>query len=182
MKSRIWSVLVVFVLILIISSTGLYAQRFSGRGVEWLTQVVERPYQIAELRQIFAGRNHKLSMCFHGDNFEEIGKYYGSLGWVKKPDNAGTATGIEQIASFFESLKNNTKFTRGVKLVTFRSEVIEIAVNEYLYYNPSLENPLEDPVYRITETIKIIYDEEDRSTVVLESEASYLHSRRTFDR
>ncbi|MGB6339915.1 MAG: hypothetical protein WBF32_09085 [Candidatus Aminicenantaceae bacterium] len=186
MKSKIWSILVVFILVLIVCSDGKNVQsdvakmNFSGPGVDWLLTKVPEPYTLDELEKIFEERNLKLSNYFLEGNFEEIGNYYGPLGWIELPGNAGIVSGSEQIALFFKNLKETAQFTRDVRSVTFRSEVLEIGVNEHLYSHPSQKNPELDPVYPITERIKIIYDIQNNSRVELESSTTYLHSRKTF--
>ena len=175
MKSKIWSILVVFILVLIISSTGLYAQSFEGRGYDVLTQEVEIPYSVVRLKQIFNERMKDLKKYFKDNDFTKIVDYYGPRGWIQKyGDGVEYARGVTEIESYLQELNE-----LGV-LDKFKCKKVFIDFDEVLYNNPSPDSE-NDPVYLLREDIGIIIDIQGHSSHVLESSASSRHPRRTFD-
>ncbi len=176
MKLKIWSILIVFVLVFFISSTGGNAyydaqEKFSGPGLEWLLKYVEKPYTLDELNKIFRARHHRLSKFFVKDQFDKIGKYYGPGGMVRTHDNE-LIYGADNIANYFEELKGD------VAVVSFEAVKVYIDLDEYLAKKK--DGLLEDKVYTIHEIILITFDIDGHSIVELASSTSYTHSRKTF--
>ena len=178
MKFKIWSILVILILVLIVCSDGKNVQsdvakmNFSGPGLDWLLTKVPEPYTLDELEKIFEERNLKLSKYFEEKQFDKIGEYYGPIGWIKTHNN-DVVKGTAKIEEYLAELSGKAV------LKEFRSIEILIDVDKHLYENPS-QNPAQDPVYPIIERIKIIVDMENHSLVKLDSSASYGHSRKTF--
>lgn len=179
MKSKIWSIFGVLVVVLVISSTGLYAQRFEGRGVMWLTEVIEEPYTEEELDEIFDKKNLELAKNILEGNVSEIAKYFRNRSHVKKP-NGEKIRGGSAIAAYLQSLNANIIPTKE-KQITFvlvYSYKIEIDVDIDEYYKQ--EQNEEDSVYPIVEHIKIILDVVNNSPMTIEGLISYEHPRKTF--
>ena len=180
MKLKIWSILIVFVLVLFISSTGVNAQCddaqkiFSGPGVDWLLKKVKKPYTLDELAKIFRERNYKLSMHFVRNEFKVIAEYYGDGGVVRTYDD-NYVYGKSAIAEYFAKLKKEMK----IDVVIFETAKVYIDVDEYLFFNKT-KNYNDDFVYTIHEVISIFYDREGRSVDKDTSSTTGPHSRPTF--
>jgi hypothetical protein len=174
MKSKIWSILAVFILVLIISSTGLYAQRFAGRGYTVLTQEVEPAYSLNRLREIFNRRSARLTAHFNAGRFKPIANYYGPRGWIKT-HKGNLVEGKAEIEAYLSELHRI-----GSTLDVFLCIEVFIDFDSVLNDSPS-NNPPDDPVYPIRENIVIYIDIKVGSPYELDSSAYSRHSRRTFD-
>lgn len=177
MKLKIWSILVFFVLVFVISSTGVNAyndsqERFKGPGLEWLLKYVEKPYTITELDKIFRARDYMLTVSYVKGDFKKIGSFYGPGGVVRTHDN-NLIYGADNIVNYFRALKE-----KKVAAVNFQAVSVFIDIDGKLAKKEKKQ--LEDRVFTIHEVVMITFDIEGSSFVELSSSTSYQHPWKTF--
>lgn len=176
MKSKIWSILGVFIFISIVSSTELVKPEIYGEGFRILTEVATPRYTLEKLQGIFNDECIALSDHFKNDEIDLIVEKYGPRGWILKHDNE-LAEGEKEIKKYLDELKKD-----GATLIGKEFECFEVFIDfdRILAVGPS-NNPLEDPIYPLRKSIVINIRIPDGSDHALDSSAYSRHTRRTFD-
>ena len=175
MKSKIWSILVVFILILVVSSTGLYAQRFEGIGVEWLIRTASPSYTLEQLDAIFDEDDLNLSKYLMGEkevDMKRIEEFLESNVSITTPDGAQMNGKGKDI---LDKLKEKLMKAQSCRFYSYK---INIDVDVEKYYGSS---SLDDDVYPIVRFFKIFIHMTNPGDGIIYGASSYRHTRRTFD-